>query len=235
MQIAAILICMTEPQEGLRSIKKRMTHDLIADAALQLTLEKGLENVTSDEIAHIAFVSPRTVSNYFSCKEEAVVAAGSTLPELVEQYASSPMDDPPLQGLRRVVTEFFAARTPEQLERSRQRLHLTEQHPTLQAFQMASYGQAERDLRAIIAERTGANEDDDIYPSLVAGAAVSAVRSAVWVWARSDAPDERLVELVATAFDFIEDGMTMSPASRPVAHHAMARQSSAEHGLSEIW
>src|SRR6187551_1090508 len=99
---------MTEPQEGLRSIKKRMTRDQIADAALQLTLEKGLENVTSDEIAHLAFVSPRTVSNYFSCKEEAVVAAGSSLPELVELYARSPQDDAPLHALRQVVTAFFA-------------------------------------------------------------------------------------------------------------------------------
>lgn len=215
---------MTEQREGLRSIKKRMTRDLIADAALQLTLEKGLENVTSDEIAHIAFVSPRTVSNYFSCKEEAVVAAGSTLPELVEHFAHSPVDDAPVQTLRRVVTEFFAARTHEQLERARQRLHLTEKHPTLRAFEMASYGQAERDLRVIIAQRTGANEDHDIYPSLAAGAAVSAVRSAVWVWGRSEAPDERLSQLVATAFDHIENGLSMSPTEQPAVPHGVVAQ-----------
>jgi AcrR family transcriptional regulator len=226
---------MTQPHEGLRSIKKRMTHDLIADAALQLTLDKGLENVTTDEIAHVAFVSPRTVSNYFSCKEEAVVAAGSTLPELVESYATSPDGDPPLQGLRRVVTDFFAARTPEQLERARQRLHLTERHPTLQAFQMASYGQAERDLQAIIAERTGASEDDDIYPSFVAGVAVAAVRSAVWVWARSNAPDERLAELVATAFDLVADGLSASTAPSGAVHTGMARQRQGEHGFADIW
>jgi AcrR family transcriptional regulator len=232
MQVAAILAGMNEPREGLRSIKKRMTHDLIADAALQLTLEKGLENVTSDEIAHVAFVSPRTVSNYFSCKEQAVVAAGSTLPQLVEQYAQSPTDDPPLEGLRRVVTEFFAARTPEQLQQARQRLSLTEQHPTLQAFQMASYGEAERELRAIIAQRTGADEEHDIYPSLAAGAAVSAVRSAVWVWARSGAADECLAELVATAFEFLQVGMAMSPADESPVPTEMAGHQ-AEHRFAE--
>jgi AcrR family transcriptional regulator len=226
---------MSEPPEGLRSIKKRMTHDLIADAALSLTMEKGLENVTSDEIAHIAFVSPRTVSNYFSCKEEAVVAAGSTLPELVEQYANSSRDDAPLLGLRRVVTDFFAARTHEQLEQTRQRLHLTEQHPTLQAFQMASYGQAERDLRAIIAERTGADEDHDLYSSLTADAAVSAVRSAVWVWARSNAPDERLTQLVEIAFDHIESGLSSSPVGASPVANGMAQERVNSLGFAEIW
>jgi AcrR family transcriptional regulator len=225
---------MNEPGEGLRSIKKRMTHDLIADAALALTLEKGLENVTSDEIAHIAFVSPRTVSNYFSCKEEAVVAAGSTLPELVEQFAHLPKEEAPLEGLRRVITDYFTTRTHEQLQQTRQRLHLTEQHPTLQAFQMASYGQAERDLRAIIAQRTGADEDRDIYSSLIAGAAVSAVRSAVWVWARSDAPDERLTQLVKIAFDHIENGMGMAAAPMPVSN-GMDHPRVNDLGFAEIW
>jgi AcrR family transcriptional regulator len=233
MQIAAILIDMAEPREGLRSIKKRMTRDLIADAALQLTLKKGLENVTSDEIAHIAFVSPRTVSNYFSCKEEAVVAAGSTLPELVEQYAHSPADDAPVQGLRRVVIDFFAARTHEQLEHARQRLQLTEQYPTLRAFEMASYGQAERDLRANIAQRIGANEDDDLYPSLAAAAAVSAVRSALWVWARSNAPDRSLSELVTAAFDHIENGLSISPVTQSAAPN-VAPQRVGEPGVAQI-
>jgi AcrR family transcriptional regulator len=218
---------MTEPPEGLRSIKKRMTRDLIADAALQLTMEKGLENVTSEEIAHIAFVSPRTVSNYFSCKEEAVVAASSTLPELVEQYAQSPADSAPLQALRVVVTEFFATRTHEQLEQARQRLQLTENHPALLKFQMASYGQAERDLRALIAHRTGTEVGIDLFPSLAANAAVAALRTAFWVWAESDAPDEYLSELLRRAFDHIENGLRGS--GTDIARQGMAVQPLREH------
>jgi AcrR family transcriptional regulator len=198
---------MTAAHEGLRSIKKRMTRELIAEAALQLTLEKGLENVTADEIAYVAFISPRTVSNYFSCKEEAVVAAGSLLPELVENYMHSPKDAAPLEALRGVITGFFHARTDEQIEQVRQRLLLTEKYPSLLTFQMASVGQAERDLREIIAERTGADADHDLHPSLTACAAISAVQAAVWVWARSEAPAERLAELMATAFDYIQNGL----------------------------
>jgi AcrR family transcriptional regulator len=220
---------MTEPYEGLRSIKKRMTRDMIADAALQLTLEKGLEHVTSDEIAHVAFVSPRTVSNYFSCKEEAVVAAGSTLPEIVNQYTKAPSDEAPLPALRRVVTSFFGARTHEQLEAAQQRLQLIENHPSLRAFQSASYGQAERDLREVIAERTGTDVDKDVFPSLVADAAVAAMRSATWVWARTNAPDERLTELLTMAFDQIESGMNVPGADSAVVPSAMPQQATREN------
>ena len=155
----------------------------------------------------------------------------------MEDYANSPADQPPpVQTLRRVVTDFFAARTHEQLQQARQRWQLTERHATLRAFEMASYGQAERDLLAIIAQRTGARAHDDIYPSLAAGAALSAVRSAVWVWARSDAPDERLSELVSTAFDHIENGMSMSPTRRPAAVHAgVAEQRVNDTDFAEIW
>jgi MftR C-terminal domain len=212
----AILDVMNQPGEGLRSIKKRMTRTLIAETALQLTVEKGLDHVTSEDIAHVAFVSPRTVSNYFSCKEEAVVAASSTLPELVEQYAHSPSDAAPLQALRALVTQFFATRTHEQLEQARQRLQLTESHPMLLKFQMASYGQAERHLRAAIAERTGTQVGIDLYPSLAAGATVAALRTAFWVWATSDAPDEYLTELLSGAFDHIENGLKSASVTLPI-------------------
>jgi AcrR family transcriptional regulator len=205
----ATVQCMTEPHEGLRSIKKRMTHDLIADAALQLTLEKGLENVTTDEIAHIAFVSPRTVSNYFSCKEEAVVAAGSEFKGLLEQFTRAPDDEPPLQVLRREVTEFLRHRTPLELEESRGRVQLMEENPSLVPFQVAVYHELEREFRSIIAERSGTDLRTDMYPWMVASAAMSAARIAMRVWAQSGADAELLPGLIANAFDQIEGGLKM--------------------------
>lgn len=56
-----------------------------AKAALALTKKRFLANVTLEEVGRVAFVSPRTVSNYISFKEEAVVAAGSEFTGLLEQ------------------------------------------------------------------------------------------------------------------------------------------------------
>jgi AcrR family transcriptional regulator len=199
---------MNDAGPGLREIKKQMARDSIADAALQLTLEKGLARVTIEQIAHIAFVSPRTVSNYFSCKEEAVVASGSdTWTEVIQQFELAPQDEPPLEALRRVLTGFLLSRTPEQLERNRVRLQLMEDNPSLVPFQVAIYDDLERQLRTIIAERTGTDVDGDMYPWLVASAAMSASKVAVRVWARSGAKVDDLPGLIDKAFAQIDNGL----------------------------
>lgn len=45
------------------------------EAALRLALEQGPDNVRVEEIAEAAGVSPRTYNNYFSSREQAIVAA----------------------------------------------------------------------------------------------------------------------------------------------------------------
>ena len=57
---------------GLRERKKLDTRRALSDAALELAFERGLENVTRDDIAARAGVSLRTFNNYFTGKYEAV-------------------------------------------------------------------------------------------------------------------------------------------------------------------
>ena len=191
---------------GLRSIKKQMAREAIANAALTLTLEKGLSSVTIDEIARIAFVSPRTFSNYFSCKEEAVVAAGNDFSGLLERFVDAPTDEPPMQVLRRELTEFLRHRSPEELEQSRGRLQLMEENPSLVPYQVASYDELEREFRSIVAQRSGTDVRSDMYPWLVAAAAMSAARIAMRVWAQSGSDAELLPGLISAAFDQIDSG-----------------------------
>lgn len=60
---------------GLRERKKEATRRLLREAALRLALERGVDNVRVDDIAEAAGVSPRTYNNYFSSREQAIVAA----------------------------------------------------------------------------------------------------------------------------------------------------------------
>src|SRR5262245_64626964 len=61
--------------EGLRQRKRRETRAALSRAAMRLCIQRGgWENVTVDEIAAAANVSPRTFRNYFSTKAEAVAA-----------------------------------------------------------------------------------------------------------------------------------------------------------------
>jgi AcrR family transcriptional regulator len=58
---------------SLRERKRTETWAALHDAAARLTLEKGPEAVTVEQIAAGANVSPRTFFNYFSTKEDAIL------------------------------------------------------------------------------------------------------------------------------------------------------------------
>jgi AcrR family transcriptional regulator len=68
---------VTTDRPTLRERKKQATRAALQAAALRLALEHGPENVRVDDIAGAAGVSPRTYNNYFSSREEAILAAVS--------------------------------------------------------------------------------------------------------------------------------------------------------------
>ncbi len=118
---------MATNEPGLRELKKQITREAIADAARQLALGNGLDHVTLDEIAHVAFVSPRTVSNYFSCKEEAIVAAGARdVLAIATELAQRPVTEAPMQSLRLLLVDFASSRTGHQLRVGAQTIGLAQ-------------------------------------------------------------------------------------------------------------
>src|SRR5215831_13204039 len=68
-------VTVTTPRPGLRERKKQATRKALREAALRLALERGPDNVRVDDIAEAAGVSPRTYNNYFSSREQAIIAA----------------------------------------------------------------------------------------------------------------------------------------------------------------
>src|SRR5690625_5155149 len=59
---------------NLRDQKKIKTANKLADAAFELALERGLDGFVVNDLVKRAGYSRRTFANYYSCKEEAVVA-----------------------------------------------------------------------------------------------------------------------------------------------------------------
>ena len=202
---------MSQPTLGLRERKKQLTRSTIADTALQLVLEKGLERVTLEEIARIAFVSPRTVSNYFSGKEEAIAAAGRNLSDsIVDDLAERPADEAPLESVFQVTVKFIRSLTPNELEAQRQKRRLGEQYPAIKAYLTARYELAEELTRPAMAARSG-TDLDGIYPWLLAASAVAAVKVTVARWATTDTDREELLRMINASFAHLQNGLQAPP------------------------
>ena len=72
---------MTTAPPTLSQRRRSQTRQEIHRTAVDLVLERGLANVTVDDIAAAAGVSPRTFFNYFPTKRDALVWEPPPLPE----------------------------------------------------------------------------------------------------------------------------------------------------------
>ncbi|WP_306231498.1 TetR/AcrR family transcriptional regulator [Agrococcus beijingensis] len=198
-----------EPVLGLRARKKALTHRTIAEAAFELTVERGLDDVTIDQIADRAFVSPRTVSNYFPSKEAAIVAAGDVAPvDLLAGLEERPADEAPLQSLREVLTSAIRSWSKEQLKSLKAKEQLVDANPALLPHRTAQFDELEEAIHLVIAERTGADPETAAFPRLIAGAATAAVKTAIKVWVNTNGGADHIAEIVDQAFIDLEAGLS---------------------------
>jgi AcrR family transcriptional regulator len=197
---------MTKEQPGLRELKKQMTRDAIAAAALKLTKEKGLSQVTIDEIAQEAFVSPRTVSNYFPAKEDAVLATGRAgFEAMLCEYGAGTQKGNPIEVVREIFSKH-AEEHPEHLRRIAELVELERQNPTLKPFRVAQEAEFSTTLSELIASRFDIDAAQDPYPALTAAAIVSAITTSLSLWSKCGCSYDCLPELVDKSFNIAAAG-----------------------------
>ncbi|MFD9699776.1 TetR/AcrR family transcriptional regulator [Lentzea sp. NPDC059081] len=193
---------------GLRERKKAATREALGDAAWSLCVERGLDGVTVEQIARAAGVSLRTFFNYFSSKEEAVVA-GDTVTALafVREFAARPLDEPVLVALKMALQTIYPRYVD--LDRLRQLRELRE-HPALLPHVFAAYSAREQALTAAIAERCGVDPREDPYPAMAASAFLASMRAVVQWWLNTPQASERYTatELVGRMIDQLGAGFT---------------------------
>jgi AcrR family transcriptional regulator len=173
-------VSSARPSRGLRERKKRLTRDLIADAALDLFLERGYEAVTIAEVAERAAVDVKTIYNYFPSKpdliyhrfadfwaellaavrnrgpEESVLTAFSGFLNPVEGMLADTQATATVQGVTRLIVGS----------------------PALLAYEDQIYARITTELAGQLAAETGAGPRD-IEPSVVAHALIGLHRSLV--------------------------------------------------------
>jgi AcrR family transcriptional regulator len=193
---------------SLRERKKLATRHELRRVTLRLVAERGFSNVTVEEIAEAANVSPRTFFNYFPSKEAALFGAdpelaAATRDAIVHQTPGAPVVTvlrSIMAAQARTVADEFAELGGDPMEwLGRMRSARTDPH--LHAVHGAQMAAIEASLAEAIAQRLGTDVERDPYPGLLAAMATGVFRSSMSFWAASGGtvPLDRLVDLAFAA------------------------------------
>jgi len=204
---------VADPPVSLRERKKLATRRQLRRAALELVAERGLANVTVEDIAEAADVSPRTFFNYFPSKE-AVLFGGEPdrAAALRDRVARLAPGAPAVQVLRTVMAQDAEAGAAELRLLGGdpadwlRRMKVARTDPHVRAAQAAHMATIERAIGEGLATRLGTDLDTDPYPWVLAAAAVGVVRACMAFWAGSGGAVQpgRLVE---QAFQALAEGL----------------------------
>ena len=204
---------VADPPVSLRERKKLATRRQLRRAALELVGERGLANVTVEDIAEAADVSPRTFFNYFPSKE-AVLFGGEPdrAAALRDRVARLAPGAPAVEVLRTVMAQDAEAGAAELRLLGGdpadwlRRMKVARTDPHVRAAQAAHMATIERAIGEGLATRLGTDLDTDPYPWVLAAAAVGVVRACMAFWAGSGGAVQpgRLVE---QAFQALAEGL----------------------------
>lgn len=164
--------------------KRAVTRSALCEAALRLALERGLEQVRVHDIAAAAGVSARTFNNYFSSKEEAVVApAFDRMAGVLSAFGQRPATEPLWEAVTQAILAQFPDAGPDPATAAQARL--ISGSPGVWGEQLKMYATIELLLADAVAERLGDTAEAGLLPRLVAGAAITASRAAFEHWLES--------------------------------------------------
>ncbi|MEU9201830.1 TetR family transcriptional regulator [Streptomyces sp. NPDC048332] len=170
---------------GLRERKKRATRDALADMALRMAADRGIEHVTVEAVTDAVGVSVRTFFNYFPCLEDAITRPGHENAERTRRAVlNAPEHLTALEALSEALAQELA-QVEEDHERWALQMAVLRTSPSLLPGFLAARGADERALVAVLAERLGQDPETDLQPRLLAHVAIAAVRAAVEVWVAS--------------------------------------------------
>ncbi len=168
-----------------QSLRERQRAQIRADirrAAFRLFIERGYDDVTTEEIASAAGVSPRTFFRHVPTKEELLLAplrhGGAAIVSLLEDRPATESPDVALVNAIVVRTRSFDRADCEEWREA-----LLVAPGLLDKVTLHTPADKERATK-LIGERMGANPDTDIRPGLLVQLGFAAGDFAFQQWAR---------------------------------------------------
>jgi AcrR family transcriptional regulator len=191
---------------GLRERKKLATRQALSSAALRLAVERGLDNVTIEDITAEADVALRTFRNYFGSKYEAVAAIGADRARRIGMsLVERPAGEALWEALTHAVLEHYEGTDQAFSRETMAALGQVLQAPAMRGEYLKVNFEMQNALAAAIAERIGTDLEADMFPQVLAGAVTAASQVAIRRWYAADPPEalrpilERALRQLASA------------------------------------
>jgi AcrR family transcriptional regulator len=194
---------------GLRERKKLDTRKAISDAAAQLVFERGLENVTRDDIAAMAGVSLRTFSNYFAGKYDALAYRQiERTRRSLATLRQRPRDEPLWSAISAALLGPLEAEGAEDfLPNAAQQAELRKV-VLAPEVRTAISKEVFAEWVDVIADRTGTDPARDMYPCLVVGVIRAVVEAAMDTYVQAD-PPSRITTLLRRGLADVAAGLPL--------------------------
>jgi len=198
--------------EGLRQRKQRMTRAALSHATIRLCMLRGWENVTVDDIAAAANVSPRTFRNYFSNKAEAVAAGHlERMLGIADSVRARPAHEDLWTAITSSVAEQFEGPEPKsrstgEVKKWMKQIRFLFTEPAIQGEVLKATASAQGELAKAIAHRIRGKRVSDLYPRLTSAVVVAVIGVVQEHWLRGG-PTGSIVPLLRSAFDQVAAGL----------------------------
>jgi AcrR family transcriptional regulator len=194
---------MTE--QGLRERKKAATRAAMSRTAWALMVERGRSAVSPESVAAAADVAPRTFRYHFrNCEEAILDGLAQQHTRLADLVRQRPAGEPVWDSLLEVLPPAVSAMAGDRGEFATL-MEVIAENPDMLAENLLVLERSRHLLARAIGERLGADSAADPYPGLLAGAAVTAISTAIFHWVTSE----------SSLADLIRDYLTRLRAGLP--------------------
>lgn len=189
-------------KEGLRERKRKLTARQISQTAFELTVKHGLDSFTIDDVVQEVGVSRRTFANYYSCKEEAVVArALNQLEDGIASLPEMPEDTPLLEWVRSLALHQLSGGMLDLLLQLRD---LAREYPALKPHVENVYAEIRSTAQTVVTAQATNSATKFIAPIIV-GAAYGALTTFIDSTGQRSASS--LEEFVESVFSRLKAGL----------------------------
>jgi AcrR family transcriptional regulator len=179
----------------------------IQETALDLFDAHGFENVSIEEIARHAEVSPSSIYRYFGTKEQ-IVLYDEVDVRLIDRVDKELEDHPPVEAVRRAMTSVLAQYFERDDELTRRKVRYAFEEPALRAASLEQTDAFVPVMAQALATAAG-RDPNELEIQVIAAAIIASLIAAVRHWYAGGAASA-LTEEIDRALLVLENGLPLT-------------------------